>query len=178
MAPREVRADQHGTLTAYAAYGCRCDDCRRANREYRREYDARNREAVRERDRKYKERNREAVRESWREYAARNREALAERTREYYASNRDAVLERDREYRARNRGYLLTKKRTYSARLQSDSLRASTVPALTRWMPHEDALLDRIPSDIAAASALGRSLASVNGRRNRLRVTSQRRDQS
>lgn len=37
MTTREVRADQHGTITGYV-YGCRCNACRIARREYAREY--------------------------------------------------------------------------------------------------------------------------------------------
>lgn len=36
-ATRTVREDQHGTNTGYT-YGCRCDECREAAREYRREH--------------------------------------------------------------------------------------------------------------------------------------------
>lgn len=31
---------EHGTLTAYSDYGCRCDRCRGANTDYMREYRA------------------------------------------------------------------------------------------------------------------------------------------
>lgn len=40
-------SDWHGTLGGYNNHGCRCDDCRRAHREYQRKY----RDAHPERDR-------------------------------------------------------------------------------------------------------------------------------
>ena len=40
-----IDAPRHGTLTAYTQ-GCRCDDCRRANRDYYRDWYARNRERM------------------------------------------------------------------------------------------------------------------------------------
>jgi hypothetical protein len=43
----EIRQDQHGTTTGYR-YGCGCDACRAANRDYRRAWVAENREYVRE----------------------------------------------------------------------------------------------------------------------------------
>lgn len=121
MARREVRADQHGTVTGYS-YGCRCDGCAAAKR-------------------------------SWRQ------------------GRLDYDLERQLVWRQANREYHNSTSKRYTARLREASRDAATVAPGTPWQPHEDALLSRIASNIAAASALGRTYASTCQRRRLLRTS-------
>jgi hypothetical protein len=62
--------------------GCRCDGCREANRVYKREYHAKNREAINARQRDYAAEHRE-----------RDRHKVAANVRRWYHKNRARLLE-------------------------------------------------------------------------------------
>lgn len=57
--------------------------------------------------------------------------------------------------------------RRASATRQAESLADATVYG-ERWEPWEDTLLHRLPSNVAAASALGRTYYAIKSRRKRL----------
>ena len=57
----------------------------------RRDYYARNKDAVAARQRDYRARNKDAVAAYQRDYRARNKDAVAAYQRDYYARNKDAI---------------------------------------------------------------------------------------
>lgn len=101
----------------------------------------------------------------------------AQSSRNYYYENRDHQLElkrrRDRrgvldQWTIDNRDYRAASARRWRARVAAELARDATV-VRAPWQPHEDALLSRVPSNVAAASALGRTLDAVKMRRAQLR---------
>ncbi len=117
-----------GLAVTYKAYGCRCEECRRARREdsqrardknpereadRQRKYVAENREAVAERKRKYNRENQEAIKEYRRQDYLKNREANLERARRYRAENRELVLENLRQWKQENKEHCADYQRRY-----------------------------------------------------------------
>jgi hypothetical protein len=80
----------HGTSNGYYNHKCRCDDCRRAGREYGAQYRARRREAIAKHQANYRARNRPKV-NGW---AARYRSSGQHRDNKYglSAGQFDAML--------------------------------------------------------------------------------------
>lgn len=74
-----------------------------------------------------------------------------------------------RMWQKENWDYYLAQRRNRESELQSGSL-GDAKKNYARWEPSEDALLGRIASDVAAASALGRTFYAVKDRRKRLRA--------
>lgn len=74
------------------------------------------------------------------------------------------------EWRAENLEYLRAYWRRHRDKRQTQS-RERAVNHGGRWGPHEDALLARIPSNVAAANALGRTVRAVAKRRRTLRIS-------
>lgn len=94
-----------------------------------------------------------------------------------YFKTRDRQLElkrrRDRrgvldQWAVENRAYAAERARRWRAQAAAELAESATV-VRAPWQPHEDALLSRVPSNIAAASALGRTLDAVKCRRAQLR---------
>jgi 5-methylcytosine-specific restriction endonuclease McrA len=104
-----------GIAVTYKAYGCRCEECRRARRENARQARANDPERVLEQERQYRERNRELVAERKRRYNEANREAITEYRRRDYIENHEAHLERSRKYRVENRDKVLESLRRWQA---------------------------------------------------------------
>jgi hypothetical protein len=98
-----VAGDKRGTYTGYTNRKCRCDECRCAKNEYKRQYREANREAVLEQQRQWREANRETVRERNRRWYEANREEEQKRSRRRYEANREAARERNRRWREANR---------------------------------------------------------------------------
>lgn len=82
-----------------------------------------------------------------------------------------AVSDYAHDWRTENLEYMRDYWHRARAKRQAQS-RASATRFQMRWEPHEDALLAHIPSNIAAASALGRTVRAVAKRRRTLRLGS------
>ena len=140
----------------------RCKACKRR-------YYAENREAERESRRRYYEENREAVLERQRRYGEENREAIREYSRRYREENREAELERHRRYREENREAELERIRRRAKKV-NDMTRETATRNNEPYTPAEDAHILTSDEPVAViAVELGRTLASVNGRRRMLR---------
>lgn len=111
----EPVARLHGTANCYTNYGCRCDACGEAKREYAKaRYKSRREAGLEPGDRRHGTANGYANRgcrcdaccEAWREYGKAyhesKRDARLERMKVYYAANQEAVLERVKAYQAAN----------------------------------------------------------------------------
>ena len=83
---------------------------------YKREYNAKNREKIREKNREYLAKNREKVLERQRERYAKNAERIREQQREYYVKNAEKKREYQREYRAKNAEKVLQSQREHYAK--------------------------------------------------------------
>ena len=170
----------HGTVGGYSNHGCRCDDCRRAKREYSRTWAAKNPERVAASGARWANSGPRAdqhgtptgyrrgcrcpeCRAAHTSARRRWRRGNPEKVRQGYAR----FLEYQREWRARDPEYARERERARAGRIQAESLSDAT--RWTRWEPREDALLALIPSNIAAADALGRTYYSVKQRRRALR---------
>lgn len=118
-------AEEHGTYSAYTNRGCRCDECRAANRAYKRAWEARRQkpvlaqdsplhgtvnghkhygcrcepcvEAKRAKDREDYQKDPARKRASNQAWIARNDERYRARRSEYYAENREENRARRRE---------------------------------------------------------------------------------
>jgi 5-methylcytosine-specific restriction endonuclease McrA len=77
---------EHGQQRTYMK-GCRCDECRQAHRDYRRDYVARNPEKVRAYQKRYAAENADKLREKRRQFAEENPDYY----KRYYLANRDAI---------------------------------------------------------------------------------------
>lgn len=84
-------AKQHGTITGYTYYGCRCDRCKKAQRDYHSS-------------------TKDAAAARWKTNYAVNRDHILEKSHLYRAANRAAILEQKRAYRLAN----IDKRREYN----------------------------------------------------------------
>jgi len=128
-----------GKYSTYTRYGCRCDDCRTANRQQCGKYRAENLEECLERDRRYVEANRDKIatrqRQYHREHYAENCDKYKEQAKRWQQENRDAVnasrrrrqeadpeahraarRKSSRKYSQANRGKLLEKSQQWRAK--------------------------------------------------------------
>lgn len=138
---------------------------REAKRDYDRRYREGNREARRDYSRRYQEENREAVRR----YREENREEISERNRRYREENREAVQEERRRYREENREAIAEGKRRYREENRDMTLETATRTG-EPYTPAEDAHILTSDEPLAViAVELGRTWASINGRRHMLR---------
>lgn len=102
-------------------------------------------------------------------YYEENREAFADRTRRYREENREAELERNRRYYEENREAVLESRRRYHEK-NRDMTQETATRTGGRYTPAEDAHILTSDEPIAViAVELGRTMASVNGRRRKLR---------
>ncbi|CAG7573816.1 hypothetical protein FB554_1981 [Barrientosiimonas humi] len=113
--------------------------------------------------------NRERKSEYDRAYYLDNREKIAERKAEYRRNNREKIAEYNAEYRRNNPS--VERRSRETQRLRNAAMAAVATRSGQPWTPHEDArLLASSPFDtVIVAAELGRTIASVNTRRRRLR---------
>lgn len=111
---------------------------------------------------------RAAIAEYAREWRQRNPDKVRAATSRWREANAQRFAEGQRAWRTANREYVTAHRRRMAAKWE-----AVAKPGAARigkhYQPHEDALLLRIASNIAAASALGRTPKSVAYRRQVLR---------
>lgn len=122
MAERKRRRDnppknfKHGR-GAYVAYGCRCEICVTAQREYKKKLYRKNPKKNNERNKKYKEEHREELLQYWRDYNKTDtrkksnkkyieghKEQIAESTRKYRLAHIEELKAKGAEYRKSEKG--------------------------------------------------------------------------
>lgn len=99
----------------------------------------------------------------------RNREKVAAVNKRWRERNPQHSREYQRAVKANDRDYFRARQDEYRNRLAAEAMLTATNKQ-KRWEPHEDALLVRIPSNIAAASALNRTYWAIEARRRTLRA--------
>lgn len=117
--------DRHGTMREYR-HGCRCDLCRRANREKSSDYRQAHLDQIRERERRYSEAHREERREQWRRWSQAHKAHRAAYDVARRAVLRDQINEHQHEYYRANRERILsTQRRKYRSEGEAQAARLS-----------------------------------------------------